>query len=64
VAKKKSVLKKSDPNWASITMQINETHFHAEGDKTEVEEKFNRWLDETLAPVGKLVKSVQDAVSK
>jgi hypothetical protein len=61
MAKKKSVPKEGDKNWASITMQINEAHFHAEGDSAEVQEKFRLWLDERLAPIKKTMDVARKA---
>ena len=54
--KKKKTVKKGDKNWASITMQINENRFHAEGDNAEVQAKLKIWLDEQFAPMRKVVK--------
>jgi hypothetical protein len=53
--KKKKTVKKGDKNWASITMQINENRFHAEGDNAEVQAKFKIWLDEQFAPMRKRI---------
>ena len=44
----------------SITMSINGACFHAEGDAAEVTAKFNKWLDDTLAPI----KAFKDLAEK
>jgi hypothetical protein len=51
MAKKNKTSVKPDKNFASITMQINHAHFHAEGDSAEVSEKFREWLDQQFSPV-------------
>jgi hypothetical protein len=60
--KKKKTVKKGDKNWASITMQIDENRFHAEGDNAEVQAKLKIWLDEQFAPMRK-VKAFIERVS-
>lgn len=53
IQRKKALVKgpkfKPPKSSASITMSINEAHFHAEGEQTEVTRKFRDWLDKQIA---------------
>jgi hypothetical protein len=60
---KKKKVQKGDKNWASITMQINNAHFHEEGDNAEVQAKFKAWLDEQLTPLRKIGEAMNKVLN-
>ena len=47
-------------SFASISMRINDQYFHAEGEREEVQAKFERWLAKTLKPI----RTQKEAVGK